>query len=84
MIKLYSNFVPQADQYGFDINIIVILPLKCRAACMVQWLACWTCEAMVPGSSPLRVWVYIQEGVSSIFAHFSSLQAWFNMTYDVE
>ena len=50
-----------------------------EAAGMVQWLACRTCEPMVPGLSLLRVWVYLQR----VFQPFS-LAAWLDMTYDAE
>ena len=53
-------------------NPISVFYPAVRTACMIQWLAHWTFEPMVPGLSEL--WVYV---------HFPSLTAWLIMTYDV-
>ena len=52
------------------------------AAGMVQLLAPWVCEPMVPGL--IYLWAYVQKGHFIHITHFPSLAAWLNVTYMYE
>ena len=61
----------------FNLNLSIkshLLPEDPKVAGLVWWLTCWTCESMVPGSSLLGIWVYVQRGASSISLIFLCCQ----------